>query len=57
MDDERDTSAHLNENTEGLENGDTIPPEELNKQDQQKHSHIYGDPGRKPWVSCVIRGV
>ncbi len=57
MDDKLDTSSQLTGDNEGLGNGVIIPPGEVNKQEQQENIYKYGDPARKPWVSCVIRGV
>ncbi len=51
---EPETSSLHGENRLG--NGSTTPPEEANKE-HQNHTDRYGDPGRKPWVSCVIREV
>ncbi len=57
MDDKLDASSPVTGDNDGLGNGDIIPPEEVNKQEQQENIDKYGDPGRKPWVSCVIRWV
>ncbi len=51
---EPETSSLHGENRLG--NGSNTPPEEANKE-HQNHTDRYGDPGRKPWVSCVIREV
>eukprot|EP01084_Bolivina_argentea_P244389 409405_1 len=53
MDDKLDASSPVTGDNDGLGNGDIIPPEEVNKQEQQENIDKYGDPGRKPWGGAI----